>query len=132
MEKHEGVAYERDIALCFASLGDLPNVLRSVTGLSENYSGAFTCVVNGEDLLVAVRNIMIPMAPMLLPPRKAAGLMLRLWYSAQLTPEVVDVISHIRTLITATKDNLRMALSVKNRDLTFGFRSLPKASPHRI
>lgn len=101
LDDHEGKAYDQDLALCFASSGDPRNLIQSVIGLPKDYRGTLTCIVNEEDPLHVVRNVMILMASMLLPPRKAAEFMLHLWYSARLTSEMSDVISHIRTLISA-------------------------------
>lgn len=101
LETHEGKAFDGDLTLCFASSGDPRNLIESVIALPEGYTGAFTCIANEQDVLVVVRNVMILMAPMLLAPTEAAEFMLHLWYSARLTPKMVDVIAHIRTLITA-------------------------------
>lgn len=104
LEKHEGRVYDQDLTLWFGSSGDSRNLIKSVIGLFEGYTGTFTSIVNDQDLLLVLRNVMVLIASMLLPRKRAEFMLHHLWYSARLTHEMVDVISHIRTLITAAKE----------------------------
>ncbi|EKM51315.1 uncharacterized protein PHACADRAFT_213165 [Phanerochaete carnosa HHB-10118-sp] len=72
-----------DLNLIFIASGDLRNVLKTVNGLSRDYVGRLTVVMNDRESYVTLRNILIlQILAKLSNKRKAADLALHLWYSA--------------------------------------------------
>ncbi|KIO27792.1 hypothetical protein M407DRAFT_22966 [Tulasnella calospora MUT 4182] len=82
-------AKDQDFSLCFAASGDLRNVIKTVNGLPQDYSGHLKLVINDLHPQVAIRNVVL--LCMLLDPSGpseefTAEVVLHTLYSARLTP----------------------------------------------
>jgi hypothetical protein len=73
---------------CFAASGDIRNVVLTVNGLPEDYTGQLDITINDVAPFVTIRNILLLSLLRKIPDaRKAADVALHVWYSAFLPPE---------------------------------------------
>jgi hypothetical protein len=73
---------------CFAASGDIRNVVLTVNGLPEDYTGQLDITINDVAPFVTIRNILLLSLLGKIPDaRKAADVALHVWYSAFLPPE---------------------------------------------
>ncbi|KAL1672887.1 hypothetical protein EV122DRAFT_294569 [Schizophyllum commune] len=87
MQEGDAVSH-RDLNICFAASGDIRNLVSTVNGLPDDYSGTCRILINDSSACVTTRNLLILYA-LLRPGRPiedAAETALHLWYSAILRP----------------------------------------------
>ncbi|KAI5892475.1 uncharacterized protein SCHCODRAFT_02292327 [Schizophyllum commune H4-8] len=85
----EGAAVScRDLNICFAASGDIRNLVSTVNGLPDDYSGTCRILINDSSPCVTTRNLLILYALLRAgrPIEDAAESALHLWYSAILRP----------------------------------------------
>ncbi|KAI4517237.1 hypothetical protein K525DRAFT_290018 [Schizophyllum commune Loenen D] len=84
----EAAVSHRDLNICFAASGDIRNLVSTVNGLPDDYSGTCRILLNDSSPCVTTRNLLVLYA-LLRPGRPiedAAESALHLWYSAILRP----------------------------------------------
>ncbi|KAF6236092.1 hypothetical protein HO173_005720 [Letharia columbiana] len=124
---NEGTKHNKDLNLCFAASGDLRNIIESVIGMPDDYSGTCLCVVNDKDQLVVARNVVMLLTSLVFPPVIAAVLILHIWYSARLTPKMLqDVKDRVRPLIAEVLKKIEQKKDdvLLHKTWTFGTRML--------
>jgi hypothetical protein len=73
---------------CLAASGDIRNVVLTVNGLPEDYTGQLDITINDITPFVTIRNILLLSLLGKIPnTRKAADVALHVWYSAFVPPE---------------------------------------------
>ncbi|KAL1744116.1 hypothetical protein HDZ31DRAFT_64397 [Schizophyllum fasciatum] len=77
-------ASHRDFKICFAASGDLRNVVRTINGLPDDYTGKCRILINDHSPCVTTRNVLILFALLRAgrPVEEAAETAMHLWYSA--------------------------------------------------
>jgi hypothetical protein len=97
---NEGVdaSTNKDFNLAFAASGDLRNIVMTVNGLPQDYTGRCRILINDKDAVIAYRNALILLV--LLQDRANRNLddvvnsALHLWYSAALPPSAAAEFYH--------------------------------------
>lgn len=86
VNKNEGseAISRQNVSLLFEASGDLRNVVKTIVGLPENYSGECKVAVNDANTTVIARNALLLLVTLFFRPEEAAPVMLHLWYSAML------------------------------------------------
>ncbi|KAG6809792.1 hypothetical protein H0H92_014721 [Tricholoma furcatifolium] len=109
----------RDLKLCFAASGDIRNLIRTVNGLPENYSGRCDILFNDWNALVVGHNVVVLWA--LLNPDLtidiAAEFALHLMYSSLLTVEMSEFLSSkgITNLLRDLTNGQRTSISIRGK-----------------
>ncbi|KAI8713033.1 DUF4470 domain-containing protein [Fusarium sp. LHS14.1] len=81
--QNEGVQYHKDLAILFATSGDLRDVIKTVTSLPRTFRNDLTIIINDNDLDIVARNIILLLTALLsAKPEDAAIRMIHIWYSA--------------------------------------------------
>ncbi|GJE94087.1 DUF4470 domain-containing protein [Phanerochaete sordida] len=95
---------EAEMNLAFIASGDLRNVMETVNGLPQDFAGTLKVVMNDRDVYVTLRNIiMLEILARTPNKRRAADIVLHLWYSAFLPDEYdVEITAIGMDLATAT------------------------------
>ncbi len=107
--------------------GDLRNLIKSVLGLPQRYTGTLETVVNDRDLDIVSRNAILLLTALHFDPNTAAILMLHLWYSALLPGWILDQLREfILPLIqdVCTKIEAKPSRTIVSSKWAFGARSL--------
>jgi hypothetical protein len=117
----------RDIGLLFAASGDLHNVVKTIVGLPESYSGHCNVVINDLNHTVVARNIILLLVAMHLDPDIAVPIMLHVWYSALLPSTMVEtlqrqILPHIEDVCRKIKD--KPAPSIQSKTFKLGTMSV--------
>ncbi|CAL1708496.1 unnamed protein product [Somion occarium] len=84
----------KDYNVAFVASGDLRNVVFTVNGLPEEFSGRLTIILNDRDSHVTLRNILLLSLLGLPDVNSAAELALHAWYSVFLPMEYAAQVSH--------------------------------------
>lgn len=124
---NEGITHSKDLNLCFAATGDLRNIIKSIIGIPDDYNGTCLCIVNDKDQLVVARNVVMLLTSLIFPPIIAAELILHIWYSARLTPKMLqDVKDRVRPLIAEVVKKIEQKKNdvLLSKTWTFGTRVL--------
>lgn len=127
MAHNEGMIHKNDLNLCFAASGDLRNIIKSIIGMPDDYKGTCLCIVNDKDHLVVARNVVMLLTSLVLPSIVAAELILHIWYSARLTPKMLqDVKDRVRPLIAEVSKKIEQRKDdvLLSKTWTFGTRVL--------
>lgn len=107
MAHNEGMTHNQDLNLCFAASGDLRNIIKTIVGIPDDYNGTALCIVNDRDLLVVARNVVMLLTSLGFPPVIAAEMILHIWYSARLKPEMLqNVKDRVRPLIAQVVEDI--------------------------
>ena len=99
----------RDISLLFAASGDCRNIVKSIVGLPEGYTGRCTAVLNDRDFAVVARNVILLLSALHFDPGASAPMMIQMWYSA-LIPAIMletlqrEVLPYIEDVCAKVKD----------------------------
>lgn len=112
------VILQQDVSLLFAASGDLRNVVKTITGLPENYPGNCKTVINDRNTTVVLRNALILLVALQFEPETATPIMLHLWYSAMLPRGIVEALQKgilpcIRDVCNKTKTKPDNSLQAK-------------------
>ena len=107
--------------------GDLRNLIKSVLGLPQKYTGTLETVVNDRDFDTVSRNAILLLTALHFDPDTAAIIMLHLWYSAllpgrilrQLRESILPLIQEVCIKIQAKPSG-----NILSKKWTFGARSL--------
>ncbi|SJL17864.1 uncharacterized protein ARMOST_21428 [Armillaria ostoyae] len=84
VENNEGAdgICNKDLSLAFIACGDLRNVVKTINGLPENYSGTIKIVLNDKNSMAVCRNLIIlSILGIIEDVEEAAEHALHLWYS---------------------------------------------------
>ncbi|KAF2741866.1 hypothetical protein M011DRAFT_413673, partial [Sporormia fimetaria CBS 119925] len=107
LRHNEGSSTDIDIALLFASSGDLRNVVQTISSLPKRPKRELRVTINDADFDVVARNVILLLLALksLEDPKTKlsdiAEAMVHVWYSAFLTEELFDVLqTEIKPLIT--------------------------------
>jgi hypothetical protein len=126
MEDNEGLKdLDRGIRLLFAASGDCRNVIKSIIGLPEGYTGQCTAVLNDRDFAVVARNVIILLSALHFDPGAGAPIMIHLWYSA-LIPAIMletlqrEILPYIQDVCAKIKDKSAKSLQAKTFKLSNG------------
>lgn len=103
------------------------NLLKTVLGLPQAYTGNFEALVNDRDFDVVSRNVILLLTALHFNPETAARMMLHLWYSAllpagtlrQLRESILPFIQDVCGKIQAKQSGMMFS-----KKWTFGTRSL--------
>ncbi|KAI0028620.1 hypothetical protein K488DRAFT_89555 [Vararia minispora EC-137] len=83
LDRNEGRTGSSDRNIAFVASGDLRNVVRTVNGLSEDYTGRTRILMNDHDGFVTIRNVMLFLILGQIPDkRRAVDIAVHFWYSA--------------------------------------------------
>ncbi|KAI0308664.1 hypothetical protein OF83DRAFT_196974 [Amylostereum chailletii] len=95
-----------DLSVAFVASGDLRNVIVTINGLPETYTGELTVVLNDRDPILSFRNALtLSILGGEQDKQEAARIALHLWYSCFLPPEYdARVSSHEQKIMTSGKD----------------------------
>lgn len=129
IEKSEKVYdIHRDMDLLFTVLGDIRNVVKSITeGLPDRYNGRYTLVINDIDFIVVVRNAILLLVALSLEPEEAVTILIYVWYSALLVYIIIDTLSQValgRIAEVCEKIKYKPSTSLQAKTFSFGKRSL--------
>ena len=111
----------------FQASGDLRNLLKSVLGLPQVYTGDLETVLNDRDFDIVSRNAILLLTAVHFDPDTAAMMMLHLWYSVLLPAETLDQLREsILPLIREVcgKIQAKSSGTMLSKKWTFGKRSL--------
>lgn len=119
MKDNEGLKdLGRDMSLLFAASGDCRNVIKSIIGLPEGYTGRCTAVLNDRDFVVVARNVILLLSALHFDPDVSAPMMIHLWYSA-LIPAIMletlqrEVLPYIEDVCAKVKNKSAKSLQAK-------------------
>ncbi|KAF2800286.1 hypothetical protein K505DRAFT_382762 [Melanomma pulvis-pyrius CBS 109.77] len=115
LKKNEGTAaVDRDFGILCAASGDIRNVLKSIAGLPDGYTGQCSVVMNDIDFDIVARNAIFLLIAFHLKPEDATPAIIHLWYSAFLPPsilamlqeKILPLIDDVCTKIANKSDNV--------------------------
>jgi hypothetical protein len=69
--------------------GDPRNIIKTLTGLPETYSGHCEVVVNDRDFDIVARNVILLLMALQFDPDTATPIMLHMWYSALIPAQML-------------------------------------------
>lgn len=130
LAENEGLkcSYDQDLNLCFAASGDLRNVITTVNTLPETCRKMCVCIINDKDQLVQVRNVIMLLLALHQPPINGAEeLILHLWYSARLKPEMLQQMRvYVRPLVAHVVEQIKGKREdrIFSKTWTFGTQTL--------
>ncbi|KAL1691090.1 hypothetical protein GGG16DRAFT_54307 [Schizophyllum commune] len=112
--KERAAVTHRNLNICFAASGDIRNLVSTINGLPDDYSGVCRILINDSSACVTTRNLLILYA--LLRPGQpiedAAESAMHLWYSALLRPrdaaEMYLCAQHLYGAIQLQADNFEL------------------------
>ncbi|PBK94164.1 hypothetical protein ARMGADRAFT_965842 [Armillaria gallica] len=88
---------KKDLSLAFIACGDLRNVVKTINGLPENYSGTIKIVLNDKNPMAVCRILLIlSMLGIIEDVEEAAEHVLHLWYSVFLP---ISFLTHVSPLL---------------------------------
>jgi hypothetical protein len=73
-------ALPHDFNLLFAASGDPRNVIKSIVGLPDGYTGELKAVLNDKDFLIVARNAIMLLIALHLDRETAVPMIIHLWY----------------------------------------------------
>jgi hypothetical protein len=126
MKDNEGLRdLDRGISMLFAASGDCRNVVKSILGLPEGYTGLCTAVLNDRDFTVVARNVIILLSALHFEPGAGAPIMIHLWYSAFIPAIMLEtlrreVLPYIQDVCAKIKDKSAKLLQAKTFELPNG------------
>jgi hypothetical protein len=115
---NEGLDYSRDLAMLFAASGDCRNLIKSIAGLPDTYSGEVTAILNDRNIAVVARNVMILLAALHFDADTAVSVIIHLWYPA-LIPHVLldalqkEILPHIEHVCGKVKTKSQDSIQAK-------------------
>ena len=102
-------------------------MVKSLTGLSENYTGHCEVVLNDRDSDITARNVVLLLVALHFSPEVATPIMLHIWYSALVSADMLHALQNsVLPLIqeVCKKIQAKPAQSLLAKTWTFGSRSL--------
>ncbi|KAJ0423532.1 hypothetical protein BJY00DRAFT_321672 [Aspergillus carlsbadensis] len=109
LAQNEGNGHCSDIALLFAASGDLRNVVKTISELSEPFTRRIEATLNDREFYIVARNailLLFSLTALEAPSIPANGLthaeaLIHLWYSASLPSEIrLQLVSRVKPLFT--------------------------------
>jgi len=120
--------FHRNLSLLFAASGDIRNVVKSIVeGLSDDFEGRCTLVINDINFMVVARNAILLFVALSLEPDEAVPIMIHVWYSALLPPIMIDTLRRValdRIVEVCEKIKDKPPTSLQAKTFSFGKRSL--------
>lgn len=94
LDQNEGLSKMQDqnMNLLFAASGDLRNVVKTVLGLPQDYTGKCTIAINDIGHTVTARNAILLLTALQFHPELATPIMLHIWYSALIPREILSLL----------------------------------------
>ncbi|KAF2281297.1 uncharacterized protein EI97DRAFT_25631 [Westerdykella ornata] len=126
MKENEGLGdLGRDISLLFAASGDCRNIVKTIVGLPEGYTGQCTAVLNDRDFAVVARNAILLLLALRLDPEASAPMMIHLWYSALIPAIMLDtlqreILPYIENVCAKVNDKPAHSLQAKTFKFPMG------------
>ncbi|KAI9670015.1 MAG: hypothetical protein M1831_007051 [Alyxoria varia] len=101
MEANEGTHYEKDLAILFASSGDLRNVVETIINIPDTCSSSIEIFINDHTFDLAARNTILLLIAMAYEPKEAGEIMIHFWYSIFMPRVMLDSVKQrlLRILI---------------------------------
>lgn len=124
LDRNEGreESATRDFSLLFAASGDLRNVIKTVVGLPDNYTGECLVTINDHGFCVTARNIIMVLTAMHFPAETAVPIITHLWYSALLPERILQALHDgILPCITKVCDRISDEKNEAEHTETFKF-----------
>ncbi|KAH9225123.1 hypothetical protein K456DRAFT_1776129 [Colletotrichum gloeosporioides 23] len=95
LSANEGVSYDEQLRLLFATSGDLRNVVKTIAKLPNSYTQSIEVTMNDRDLNIVARNVIMLLISLVVDDVNiAADCIIHVWYSALLCKSNLNIIQH--------------------------------------